>query len=216
MKTLDTDTLEFVHDRFCLWLAFNCPVSFYEAMDTLSVMSDRPVQGQQAAVLGMKLLNLNDFFTKVRPFPDTVSVQSAFVPDAALPPASMQGSAALDTPVCDGEGSRDSMLAKSILFDYTLPCINLGQTCILAARLGIAIDQDYRMDADYAEMYTKAGLYALLEGDDLTDTKKMKVGELRAHVVRRYQGTPPDLMVLYESILSGALNAGESINDDND
>lgn len=74
------------------------------------------------------------------------------------------------------------------------------------------------MDADYAEMYTKAGLYALLEGadDDLTDTRKMKVGELRAHVVRRYQGTPPDLMALYESILSQALNAGERINDDND
>ena len=202
MKTLDTDTLEFVHDRFCLWLTFNCLVSFYEAIDTLGVMSDHPVQGQQAAVLGLKLGNLNDFFTKVRPLPDTVSAQSA----------------ALDTPVCDGEGSRDSMMAKSILFDYTLPCINLGQTCILAARLGIAIDQDYRLDADYAEMYTKAGLYALLEGadDDLTDTRKMQVGELRAHVVRRYQGTPPDLMALYESILSQALNAGERINDDND
>lgn len=124
MKTLDTDTLEFVRDRFCLWLAFNCPVSFYEAIDTLGVMSDHPVQGQQAAVLGLKLGNLNDFFTKVRPLPDTVSAQSA----------------ALDTPVCDGEGSRDSMMAKSILFDYTLPCINLSQTCILAARLGIAID----------------------------------------------------------------------------
>ena len=201
VKTLDTDRLEFVHDRYCLWLAFNCPVSFYEVMDDLGVMSDHPVQGQQAAVLGMKLANLNDFFTKVRPLPDKDLLISTDVDD---------------TPVCDGEGSRDSMLAKSILFNYTLPCINLGQTCILAARLGIAIDRDYRMDADYAEMYTKAGLYALLEGDDddLTDTRKMKVGELRAHVVRRYEGTPPDLMALYGSILSQALKAG--VNDDSD
>ena len=176
LPTLTAEKLDYLRNQYCLWLAFNCPCY----IDPTDIDEDIVFMQRDNPIRGQSKaaarLRLNNLH-------------------AFLPLQNKQD---------------QSMLYKSLLLDETLPCLNLGNTCILAHHLNININEDYVMNIGYAEMYTKAGLYDLLFDSPGTDfdqgeIKKMKIGELREHVVRRYKGTPSDIKALYEFTLGEAM-----------